>query len=94
MVNWQESAQTLALQALGWLAGQDEAFMAFLSVSGTDAAGIRARAAEPELLGAVLDFLLADEQLLMQFCAAAGLTPDAPLRARAGLPGGDIPHWT
>lgn len=92
--NRQESAESLALQGLAWLAGQDESFGAFLAQSGSDAAGVRARAAEPELLGSVLDFLLSDEDLLLRFCAEAGIAPDAPMRARALLPGGDVPNWT
>ncbi|MBK6468199.1 MAG: DUF3572 domain-containing protein [Rhodobacter sp.] len=90
----QDSAQTLALQALGWLAGQDERFHAFLAACGTGAAEVRARAADPEMLGSVLDFLLADEAALLQFCAEAGLPPETPMQARAALPGGDVPFWT
>ena len=90
----QESAQTLALQALGWLAGQDEAFQGFLGASGLGSADLRDRAADPEVLSAVLDFLLSDEALLMQFCADAEVRPDVPMQARAALPGGDVPHWT
>lgn len=94
MKNWQDSAESLALQALAWLAAEDEAFGAFLAASGSDAGEVRARAAEPELLGSVLDFLLADEALLLRFCAGAGVNPEAPMRARALLPGGDVPDWT
>jgi hypothetical protein len=94
MNNRQESAQIVALQALGWIAGQDELFARFLGQAGTDAATLRARAADPAVLGAVLDFLLSDEPVLLQFCADAGLPPQAPMQARAGLPGGDLPHWT
>lgn len=94
MKNRQESAESLALQGLGWLAGQDEAFGAFLAQSGSDAATVRARAGDPEMLGAVLDFLLSDEQLLLRFCAEAGFAPEAPMRARALLPGGAVPDWT
>lgn len=92
--NRQESAESLALQGLAWLAGQDESFEAFLAQSGSDAAGIRARAAEPELLGSVLDFLLSDEELLLRFCAEVGFAPDVPMRARVMLPGGEVPDWT
>src|SRR5690606_26233519 len=35
MKNRQESAESLALQGLAWLAGQDEAFGAFLAQSGS-----------------------------------------------------------
>jgi hypothetical protein len=36
----------------------------------------------------VLDFLFADETLLLAFCRAEGLAPQAVIRARADLPGG------
>jgi len=45
-------------------------------------------------LAAVMDFLLADDRRVLDFCAAQGLRPDAALRARAHLPGADLPHWT
>lgn len=93
-MNRQDSAESLALQALTWLAGQDELFGAFLAHAGTDVSAVMARAGEPELLGSVLDFLLQDEQQLLNFCAEAGLRPDEPMRARAYLPGGDVPNWT
>ncbi len=94
MKNRQDSAESLALQALAWLAGEDEAFGAFLAASGSDAGQVRARAAEPELMGSVLDFMLSDEALLLRFCAETGQSPEAPMRARALLPGGDVPDWT
>lgn len=89
-----EQAETLALQALGWLAGQEDLSGAFLGASGLSADELKARAGDPEFLGFVLDFLLGDEAALLAFCEAADLTPDRPMRARAALPGGDLPHWT
>ncbi len=94
MAKTQASAETLALQALGWLAGQDELFQTFLGASGASAQEVAARATEPEFLGAVLDFLLMDDQWIIGFCDAAGLPYDRPLQARAMLPGGQGPHWT
>lgn len=93
-MNRQESAHTLALQALAYLAGEDEVFGAFLAQAGTDAATLRDRAADPDVLASVLDFLLSDEALVLAFCRAHGLPPEAPMRARAALPGGDLPNWT
>ena len=88
------NAETLALQALGWLAGQDELFQTFLGATGASAQEVAARATEPEFLGAVLDFLLMDDQWIIAFCDDAGLPYDRPLQARAVLPGGQGPHWT
>ena len=55
---------------------------------------LRSRAGDPEFLGFVLDFLLADEKSLVAFTASESVSPDAPMRARAALPGGDLPNWT
>ena len=80
--------------ALGWIAAQPDLAGRFLDAAGATAAEMRARAADPEFLGFVLDFLLADEPTLLAFAHDAGIAPDRPLRARAALPGGELPHWT
>ncbi len=89
-----DAAESLAVEALSWLAGEPDALGAFLAAAGAGPAELRARSAEPEFLGFVLDFLLSDEALLIAFCDAAGRRYEAPMRARALLPGGDLPNWT
>ncbi len=89
-----EQAELLALQALGWIAGQEELAGNFLGATGAGADDLRERASDPEFLGFVLDFLLGDEEALLAFCESSGTAPDRPLRARAALPGGDLPNWT
>jgi Protein of unknown function (DUF3572) len=90
----QEAAQLLALQALGWLAAEDEVFPLFLGATGADIADLRARASDPDFLGAVLDFLLTDDAWVVAFCDAQGHPYTAPQLARAVLPGGAAMHWT
>ncbi|MFN3642690.1 MAG: DUF3572 domain-containing protein [Gemmobacter sp.] len=87
-------ADVVALQALGWIAADDGRLAAFLDLTGLAPADLRARAQEPIILGAVLDFLMQDDRTVLAFCADAGLPPDAPMAARTALPGGDLPHWT
>lgn len=89
-----EPAAALAAQALIWLAGREDDLARFLAASGLDPRELRRRAADPELLGAVLDFVLSDEAATLAFAAEAGVSPEVPMRARAALPGGDLPHWT
>lgn len=89
-----EHAEKLALQALGWLASEDDLLNVFMGSAGVSADEIRTRASEPELLAAVLDFVLMDDAWVMAFAGAAGHPPEDVLKARAALPGGDIPHWT
>ncbi|GAA0310605.1 DUF3572 domain-containing protein [Rhodovulum strictum] len=89
-----ESADTLALKALGWLAGQDDLLAIFMGATGASGQDLRARADDPEFLASVLDFLLMDDAWVLAFCQAHGLPGEALMRARAALPGGADPHWT
>jgi hypothetical protein len=66
----------------------------FLGASGLSAAELRSRAGDPELLGAVLDYLLGEDAWVMEFAAETDHPPQAVAAARAALPGGDAPHWT
>ncbi|MAM62834.1 DUF3572 domain-containing protein [Maritimibacter sp. UBA3975] len=90
----QDMAETIGLQALGWLAGNEELLPVFLGSTGGDMAELGARAADPEFLGAVLDFITMDDAWVMAFCDQAGLDYAQPLQARAALPGGGQMHWT
>jgi Protein of unknown function (DUF3572) len=93
-MNRQEAAETLALQALTWLAGNDDLFPVFLGASGASAGDIAANAGQPAFLASVLDFVLTDDAWVTAFCDTAGLAYDAPMRARAALPGGEQINWT
>lgn len=90
----QDHAETVALRALGWLAATDDLMPVFLNATGASADELRARAADPAFLGAVLDFLLMDDAWVVGFCDAAGLDYEAPRAARQALPGGQQVHWT
>lgn len=89
-----DAAETLGIQALAWLAADDDLFAVFLGASGASAAEVKAQAGDPAFLGAVLDFLLMDDAWVTAFCDAHGLAYDAPMRARMTLPGGAQMHWT
>jgi hypothetical protein len=71
----QEGAETLAFQALGWLAGDEDRLSRFLALSGLDPASLRAVADSRDTARAVLDFLLSDEALLLDFCEMAQIAP-------------------
>ncbi len=90
----QEAAETLALQALAWLAGNDDLFPVFLGASGASADDLAANAGQPAFLASVLDFVLTDDAWVTAFCDEVGLAYDAPMRARAVLPGGEQINWT
>jgi hypothetical protein len=81
------AAETLALQAFAFIAGDDRLLDGFLSRTGADPASLRAQVSNSAFLGAVLDHVLGDENLLLSLCAALDVPPEAPLRARQSLPG-------
>lgn len=87
-------AEALAVRALAWIAGDREMIGRFLALSGAGPDDLRLKAGEPEFLGFVLDFLVADERTLVAFAEAEAVPPDLAMRARAALPGGDLPEWT
>ena len=90
----QDFAETVALQCLGWIAGHEELLPVFLGSTGAAEADLRAGAQDPDFLGSVLDFLLMDDAWVVEFCAAHGMSNDAPMQARAALPGGAEMNWT
>ena len=89
-----EAAQTIALQALGWLAGNDDLGSIFLGATGGSADDMRSRALDPDFQASVLEFLTMDDTWVIAFCDTVGLAYDQPLMARYALPGAEQVHWT
>jgi hypothetical protein len=83
-----ENAEILALEGLGWLAGDEDGLQRFLDQSGTDAEALRLAAGTPAMGVAILDFLLAHEDLLLRFCESTTISPRDLHLARHRL-GGD-----
>jgi hypothetical protein len=81
---------TLGLQALAWLASDEERLVRFLNLSGLTPRGLRATATHPESLGAVLDYLLAWEPLLISFSEELGVAPEVIAHTRQKLPGAPL----
>ncbi|MFU8883776.1 MAG: DUF3572 domain-containing protein [Rhodobacterales bacterium] len=94
MTPQQEKAELIAVQALGWIAADDDVMGQFLGASGASVDDLRGAAQDPVFLGALLDFLMLEDAWVKGFCDATGLSYDAPMRARAALPGGAQMHWT
>lgn len=82
-----DAAQSIAILALSYLTRDQDRLDRFMDWTGLAAADLAQAAANPDILGGVLDYLLGDEQLLMDFTADAGLAPEEPAYARPALPG-------
>jgi hypothetical protein len=88
-----EGAETLALQALTWLLGQEELLPVFLGSTGASGESLAAGAGDPVFLASVLDFLLMDDAWVIACADGIGCPYPALATARAALPGA-APHWT
>src|SRR5436305_3335360 len=82
-----ESAEKLAISALGFLAQDEEQLGQFLSVTGIGPDMIRKAAADPSFLAGVLDHVSGDEALLLAVAEYAGVKPQDVARAQAALGG-------
>lgn len=89
-----ESAETIALQALGWLAANEELMPVFLGATGASVDDLKAQAGDPAFLGSVLDFITMDDAWVVSFCDTIGLEYTQPMIARQALPGGAQMNWT
>ena len=89
-----KDAETVALRALGWVMGPGDLGAVFLGASGITPDALAHRPDDPEVLAAVLDFVLMDDAWVLGLAEAEGLAPQDVARARAALPGGSAPHWT
>ena len=83
-----EAAESLAIQAVAFLAADVERIAPFLAATGIGPEAIRAAARQPDFLAGVLDYLAGDEALLMAFAREADIDPAAIEPARVVLGGG------
>ncbi len=90
----QERAEIIALQALAWLAGNDDLCPVFLGATGGTVDELRDRATDPAFQVAVLEFITMDDAWVMAFCDTIDLGYDQPLRARYAFPGAQEMTWT
>lgn len=80
-----EEAGTLALGALAWAVSDSARAHRLLDLTGLSPHDLRARAADPQVLAAVLGFLEAHEPDLIACADATGTTPAALVAARQAL---------
>ncbi|MCZ4353722.1 DUF3572 domain-containing protein [Roseovarius aestuarii] len=94
MHDLQNSGETIALRCLAWLIAHDELRDVFMGATGASEQDVRQGAQDPAFLGAVLDFVMMNDNWVLDFCGQAGLPGEALMQARQTLPGGQEAHWT
>lgn len=87
-----EAAEALAYQAVAMIAADEDLLPRFLALTGCGLDELRGRLAEPEFLGAVLDFVLESDETAEKLAELAGILPETLLLARSKLPGGSV-EW-
>lgn len=85
-----EQAEEIAIQGLQFLVGSPDQLGRFLALTGIGPAEIRAAAIEPGFLTGVLEFFMADEDLLLAFAASRAIRPTMIAAARHEL-ASDLP---
>lgn len=78
-------ADEVAVGALAYLAGDEERLGRFLDVTGLRPDTLRRAAAESGFLASVLEYVTADERLLLGVAENLGLSPEGIVRAQATL---------
>lgn len=78
-------AGTIAIAALSHFATEPRTMTRFFALTGLDPRTLRDAAGSPGFIAGVLDFVLADQRVLLAVAAAQETTPEAIVRARASL---------
>jgi hypothetical protein len=86
-----EFGRSLAALALSFLAADSERLRRFLDITGLGPHSLRSAAQDPAFDGSVLEYVLADEELLLRFAAGSDLQPETVAQAHQALCG--PPHW-
>jgi uncharacterized protein DUF3572 len=73
--NPREVAEIVAVQALGFIAGDPERLGLFLAETGIGPETLRSAASDPKFLGSVLDFVMRDDATVEAFAKVSELHP-------------------
>jgi hypothetical protein len=84
------SAENLAVAGLTYLSASPNRLGRFLEVSGLEPETVREAAETPGFLSGLLDYIAADEELLISFAAELGVKPDRIMQAREVLSPTDV----
>ncbi len=82
-----------ALNALQHIAADERLLTLFLQQTGMTPDTLRAQAAEPDFQAGVIDFILSDDAIALDFCAAFDLRPESLMQIRRRLPGASLESY-
>lgn len=83
----QELADIIALKAVTYLLSDEKRISWLLGETGLDVTALKKSPDSPELLAGILDFLLAHENILLDFAQTSEVDPTAIYKIRPLFPG-------
>ena len=89
-----DRAEVIALNVIEWLAGNDELMPVFMGATGLGGDDIQAAVNTSEFQVSVLDFVMMNDDWVLEFAGAYNIQPDQLMLARQSLPGGGNVNWT
>lgn len=84
-----EDAESLAIEALGFISSDPTLLQRFLAITGISASEVRRAAAEPGFLAGVMNFIAAHEPTLIAFASSVAVEPQSVTEALRLLQSGD-----
>ena len=88
-----ERAETVALQALAWIAADEELLPQLAGATGMSLENAKESAQDPVFLAGILEFLCMEDRWIQRFCDDQGLPYDTPMKALMSLPGQQRDEW-
>lgn len=85
-----DAAETLAIRAITYIAGDDELLEGLFAQSGIGIDDLKVGITNNDVQRGALDFLLSHEPFLMRFVEETDYAPEDPARAQTILSGGPI----
>jgi hypothetical protein len=88
-----DRAETVALQALAFVAADEELLPQLAGATGAGLEDARERAQDPAFLAGILEFLCMEDRWIRRFCDEAGLGYEVPMQALMALGGLQRDEW-
>lgn len=84
-----KAGEFIAVKAIEFFAGNPEALAGFFAHTGSGPADLKANLGNPMFLASILDYMMMDESVLLEFAKTMDLNPQDIVKARLMLPGAD-----
>lgn len=86
--------EVTAIKVVEWMARDSDVMQAFFMNTGATVEDIRADLESGEMLAAIMDHLLSQDNWIISCAEALNIAPEELVSFRQRLPGGGLPNWT